>query len=543
MLTRITRLGWHWLAVSLGAVLLLQLGLGLSGANSMVVGPIFSAISLLLLGLLWGRLAQRDRRDRMLAKLDERLSAQDGLEGIAEQLEWTARRLLPHGCRCRVYLLDASGRKLSPYPELDHTEDKGKRSAEERDLAARALSERRTLVNDSTHGARRARVRGDNAARGSIMAAPLLFGHRPLGALTLTSPARHALGDSDRRALTLLAERAAPAVWRHSPWGRVCAQGSYADAALTHLPHPTLVLDQEQRIVRYNPALATVLGPQLSGLEGCVPRVQSEDPRLQRLAYILGDYRNDRAAQRRVTIEEPIHAMLDLTVTPVIEAGEVRAYVVMMLDVTELADALDAQTRLLRATAHGLQEPLSTLAQALNGSSASLVRRLERLCQDLLALVEPPESLATGSRTHLPLAEVLEALEADYSHHKDSQLIVHAHPALARQRVPDRWLAHCLATLVEETGSRAPEGQVFLDVEGRSDELVFTVRPSGGEAHAVGPATALDEALGFGATHAGLSLYVSQRLAHAMGGYLWTHQDGRAGKHQLILPLTREHQS
>ena len=217
------------------------------------------------------------------------------------------------------------------------------------------------------------------------------------------------------------------------------------------------------------------------------------------------------------------------------EAGRT-VRVVSMRDVTSTSNAVDSQTTLLRATAHGLQAPLAALsARPESPELAEPARQLERLRQDLLAVAEPLENLTQSAAASVTWGVLLTRLKEEFSSAIQDRVRVHSHPALDSQPVPDLWLDHLLITLVEEAARSSPEGVLTLDVEGRPGEMVFSVRASA--ASAAGDPEA--NSLGFGATQATLSLQVARRLAEALGGYLWRAQEPGALRFQLILPTAR----
>jgi hypothetical protein len=298
-----------------------------------------------------------------------------------------------------------------------------------------------------------------------------------------------------------------------------------------------VVLDHEDRVVRHNPSLATILGPQLSDLHGLRLQVRSPDPRIQRLAYLVGDTSVRAPVRRHLAIDEPIHAVLDIEVTPVRDAAGRRLKVVTMHDVTATSDALDAQTHLLRATAYGLQGPLAALSGGDRATLSGPARQLERLRQDLLAVAEPMENLAESARPTIPWEALLRRVQGELPQGVAERLQAHSHPALATHPVPERWLGHLLLSLIEETGRHGGDSAIILDVEGRPGELVFTVRA----ATNTGNGEERENPLGFGASQSTLSLHVARRLASALGGYLWKAPEPEALRFQLILPTARQH--
>jgi len=486
--------------------------------------------------LLAERRAQA-RAQRAIYSLGEILSS-PGPGSPLQSLASLALELIPGACRCAIHLTDPQGRleyaravapqaSGAPLPLLAASP-----------LALRALQERRSLTADDLAPSAML-AQGESEGLAPACAVPI-GSEEMLGVMVLYTRGGHRLDTQELAHATLLAlatgvllreERLREAIRSEAPSGELI---------LNTLTDALVVLDDEDRVLLYNPALAAVLGPELSGLKGAHLQVRSTDVRVQRLAYLVGDTSGDRPRRRQLAIDEPVHAVLEIETVPVRDPSGRWLRVVTMHDVTASTDAAEAQTHLLRATAHGLQAPLAALTTGPAAEGlAQPTRALERLRQDLLAVAEPLENLAQSATPTVPWSVVLGRLEAELPYAIANRLRVHSHPALDGEPVPDRWLDHLLLTLIEQAG-RGGEGPLSLDVEGRPGELVFSVRgPSPGR-----EAAAPENPLGFGASETTLSLQVAHRLAQAIGGHLWQAQDEGALRYQLILATAsrRAHQ-
>lgn len=519
-------------------IVLLALLIWLTKQSATPLAAMLHAASLILAAVL-GALAVRrwhaqTRHRSALQRLEQVLAAETGSTPLPALVS-LALELVPSAARATVYLCDPQGRLQYASAVAPAAPGGTPELLTAPALAQRALQERRALrASELAPGAALA----DGQKRDILLPAyaiPLVSEETPAGVLVLFCGQGQTLSREDETNTILIAlatgllmreQRLRQALKEDTPHGTVIVNA---------LTDALLVLDQDDRILLHNPALAGILGPNLEGLSGVKLQVRSTDVRIQRLAYLVGDTSAERPSRRRLAIDEPIRAVLDVEITPVRDHAGRWLRIVTMHDVTSTSDALDAQTLLLRATAHGLQAPLAALSAARTDVPlAQTARQLERLRQDLQAVAEPMENLAQSATPTVRWETVLERLYGDLSAETASRLKVHAHPALDAQPVPDRWLDHLLLTLLEETGRREA-GSLSLDVEGKPGEMVFSVRTSPSE-HDAGGNT---NSLGFGASQTTLSLHVAHRLAEALGGYLWEASDAGALRYQLILPTAR----
>jgi PAS domain-containing protein len=533
---RLSRFRGHTATILIVVLLALQCALVLiaGGTPAGILRWLSLAVAAALLCVATYELRQQARREQDLDELRQ-LMAAPGAATPLQQLAGLALRLIPQATACAFHLTDEQGRLqyaqgLAPVPQKGTPAPVAPPA-----LGQRALQERRTLRADELAPGAALAERDAASESVPVCAVPISPGEMPLGVLVISAPGRTVLGSKDQATAVLVAMIAGLLLREQRLRQALRTEIPHGDLILNTLTDALVVLDQEDRIVLHNPALAAILGPDLGGLVGSRLQVRGGDQRVQRLAYLVGDTSSQTATHRHLTIDEPIHAVLDVEITPVRDQVGRGLKVVTMHDVTSTSDALDAQTLLLRATAHGLQAPLAALsAGPANQGLTQPARHLERLRQDLLAVAEPMENLSQSALPTVAWEEVLARLQDELPHSISRRLQVHSHPALSVHPVPDRWLDHLLLTLIEEAG-RPGEETLSLDVEGRPGELVFSVRASASGM----PEGAQVNSLGFGASQATLSLHVARRLAEALGGHLWQAQDSGALRYQLILPTIR----
>ncbi len=532
-------LRYRLLAMLLAALTLAQLPLALAGGPWAVAARLCAfalCLGLALLVYLW--MWQQEAQHRVLLEISQELTARSELGDLLDHIVKAIAELVPAAEKCVIHFLDPTGRRL--YPRYVSHAGPGRMAGMPADsgIAGQALQQLDTLLVEDVRRERGFLPLQSEPDLRALLVAPLYIGRERLGTLSLNSASPGAFGAQDKMLVALLAAQASIALYQHRLLTIASQERRHSELVLDSLADALLVLDHEQRIVRHNPALATILGPDLTDLIGGVVQLQSPDFRLQRLAYLIGDCTAEVPTQRSVTIDEPVHAVLEIDVTPVADAAGRWLRVVAIHDRTALSDELDAQTRLLRAAAHGLQAPLAALASTVEPAlRAESARRLERLRQDLLALSEPMEALTLNGEAPVPLRAVLDRLPAELPPAAEKALQVRVAPGLGMQRVQGRWLGHLLAHLVEQTWGRAGASRVTLDVEGDAEEMIFTVHASHATARP-GPSEEEVDRLGFGASQDALTMLAARRLAEALGGHLWMQPAAGGARCQLILPLS-----
>lgn len=527
------------LAAALALLALVQVPLALLGGDWTTPASLAAlCLSLGLALVLYGRIRLQERQQWLLIEITQGLASQTELADLLDRIVKAIAELVPAAEKCVIHFLDPTGRRL--YPRHVSQAGPGGMVGMPADsgIAGRALQQLQTvLVKDVRREPGFLPLESDEGLR-ALLVAPLYVGQERLGTLSLNSGSARAFGPRDRMLVTVLAAQASIALYQHRLQSDVSQERRQSELVLESLTDALALLDDDQHLVRYNPALTTILGSDLSDLIGRKVELQSPDPRLQRLAYLVGDAAAQSAMRHRVTIEEPLHAVLEIDVTPVPDSGGRWLRVVTLHDVTGISDALAYQTRLLRAAAHGLQAPLASLSLARPSAREATVRQMERMRQDLLALTEPMEALAMDAEAPIPLRAVLDRLPAELAPEIARALVVRLQAGLAMQRVRGRWLGHLLLHLVEQVQQRSGATPITLEVEGHPEELVFTVSAPDGAALIEWPEDDPGP-LGFGSSLGTLSMLVARRLAEALGGYLWTQPGRGAPRCQLILPLGR----
>ena len=521
---------------------LLQVGLVLM-ATTWALPTRLGLLGITLVLLLLVHLRERRQRHerRMLLELGQAQASPSDLGDLMDRCVQAAVTLVPMAEVCVIYLLDPSGRRLNPRYVACSQHGEVTSADADSGPAFLALQQLETLQIDDARAEPEARCLSCEGRLRSLLVAPMHVGQERLGLLCVGHGLPGVFGAEDRELATLLAGQAANVMHRRRLESTIGQERQRSGLVLDSLTDALMVLDHELRIVQHNPALTTVLGPDLGGLVGSKVQLQTTDARLQRLAYLIGDCAETAPVRRAITIEEPVHAVLEIDVNPILDEAGRCMRVVVIHDVTLLSDALSEQTRLLRAVAHGMQTPLASLAGTdQSAAQYHTAQQLERLRQDLLVLTEPMEALALDNEAPVPLRAVLDRLPVDLPPAVAQALDVRVHQRLAMERVRGRWLEHLLGHLIEEMWTRT-QSRIVLDVEGQPEELVLTVRAPDGVVQGSWFDEGVDR-LGFGANQGALAMLVSRRLAEAMGGYLWTRANGGAPRCQVILPLSRQRQ-
>ena len=234
--------------------------------------------------------------------------------------------------------------------------------------------------------------------------------------------------------------------------------------------------------------------------------------------------------------------------------------VILLKDVTELRDIQASREAFIGVLSHELRTPITTIfgaAKMLQRFRATGQRkellidieaesdRLYRLVEDLLVLTRiERESLSVADEPVLVGPIVQRVVAAERGRVPDVQFEIDLPPALPIVRGDDTYLEQILRNLVGNAVKYGPRDGAVRIIAGRSPGGVAVrvlddgpgIKPR--DADRVfdllyrAPATAAQ------ASGSGIGLFVSRRLAEAMGGRIWARpREGRGAEFGLELPL------
>lgn len=500
---------------------------------------------------------------RRLSVIGREISAlREGGE-LLDRLVGAIASLVPHADKCVVHLLDERGLRLYPYftsaPIADAPLSPLAGMPADQGIAGQALRERRAIRVSDVSAAKGFLPLSSGADLRSLLVAPFYVAEQALGTLSLNSRAPNAFSERDAYVVSTLASFASNAFYRTRMLSLESRHNRLL-AALADLTEDALaVVDERNRITRHNAAWAQWLGPSTEKLIGCALDASAEEGPAARLAAILGELGHPvtRRTTRRVTIEEPVHAHLQVTRKPLADQpdGE-RLQGLSVRDETAIQERLASQADLAAAAAAelwALQQRLGSALTAAKGSaegrlvahSLATVRRLAADLADLCLAEATPDCL---DRQPVDLSALL--LEVYRRHGQGVDLSMGALGMRCPDNLPllmldQERLARALLGLFANVAHRAlPESSAEVIVRQEGAEIAITVTDNGrpisrAERERISrSAFSLGEALPSDPAGTGLELYACKRIVEAHGGQMWLPEaeDG-ATRFCLLLPV------
>jgi two-component system phosphate regulon sensor histidine kinase PhoR len=189
------------------------------------------------------------------------------------------------------------------------------------------------------------------------LAVPVIWQQRTLGVLAVELPVKSRVGRSSLKLLSDLAEQVAPNLENAILYTEIQRQKNVLEAILAGSPAAILVLDEEQKIIRSNQALSAIFfqnGPTPEQLEFTQllteGGLEAEDQ--ERLSQ---NFRQHKKFSETIVLHNRSYN-LDAAPLP----GTSR-WIVILNDVTLLAELNNLKTRMIRMASHDLKNPLSLI--------------------------------------------------------------------------------------------------------------------------------------------------------------------------------------
>jgi signal transduction histidine kinase len=514
-----------------------------------------------------GELAREEEQRQILLKVSEGLAARTELDDLLDFIVQAILKSVPRADKCVIHLLDQTGRRLYPryssQPEWAHSAgmpaDKG--------VAGKALQELRPQVVPDVRRATGFLPLKSSPELRALMVVPLHAQGRPLGTISLNSNIPRAFSRRDEMLVTMLATQASAAIYQKQLYASALRENRHIEAIINNLSDGLIVLDAEGCVLRYNPALAHLIGVDEESIVGQKVDPESELPELRRLALALGDCLSDvrQARECQVELNEPVRALLRVCTSPVVDHEGNWGQIILLHDQTEELDLIRAQASFIAAAAREIQLPLDAirgyatlLLSALPrdpqhwASWAGEIRRqsarLKRLIQDLADL-----GAGDGRRPIIRLepvspAELIREAFAEVSEmatRKKVTLELQGQEDLANVALDHERINHALLYLLENALHRAsPGGKVTVKIEASLEELALTLTDDGqpippeARERIFQGSYRTDGALPGDPAGTGLGLYLSRKIVEAHGGHLWLAEESERGnKLHCLLPL------
>ncbi|MCD6518834.1 MAG: GAF domain-containing protein [Anaerolineae bacterium] len=512
--------------------------------------------------LLYLDLRQESQQRQVLLRVTQELSSRLELGDLLDYIVHAILQLVPPADKCVIHLLDEEGQRLYPryssQPDWEQTLGipfgKG--------IAGQALKELRTIVIPDVRKEANFLPLQSGAELRSLLVAPLYVQGKLLGTISLNSSKPKAFNKRDEALVTMLAAQASAALYQTQLYEAAVRETHYVEVILNNLSDGLVVLDAEGRVLRYNPSLAHILGTDVSGLIGGKVDPQSSCEGLRRLAFLLGDLLNKREdAERQVEIEEPIHAVLRVSVSSVQDGEGEWEQVVVIHDQTEEQDLVRAVEGMMVAASHELHPALEAirgyamLLQSCESPDCPEMKgwalqvfersaRLMRLADDLVDLCAIHNGEFKVHPEPVSVAEIIEEVVAELEpacQRREVTLAVQYPSNLPDLALDPERLRHVLLNILENALRRAfTGGTIHLQIEATFEELICTISDDGRPLPSQVRQSVFRGLYRFpkGMTDTGLDLYVSRKIIEAHGGTLWLVEERpRGATLQFILPL------
>ena len=535
-----------WYSLCAFAALLLLANIVLSSASQpswmilLQTAPLLLLISLVL--LLREDAARQKSERQVLVRISEDLAPTVETSDLFDYVVHAILGLIPRADKCIIHLLDDEGQRLFPHYSSEPNGAKIVGIPISNSSAGKALRTQQTLTVDDVWGAPEFLHLASSSDIRSMLVAPLQVRNKPLGTISVNSTAPRAFNERDELLIRALAAQLAAALYQSGLHSDAAQETRYVEAIVDQLTDGLIVLDRRHRIVRYNPAVAHLLGTNVAQIIGQRVSADSDVPGLQRLAEILAAAPEDSkiGAPYQVEIGEPVRAVLQVSTAPVATRTGNGALVIVIHDQTAQVDAVRLRTGLTA----GLVKLMAQLAGQIRSSLPSLGTQIpeqepetrfstvRRLCdllehtsksvQDSLPGAEPDmrqESVA--------LEELLDKavkLGRGLSNRWSETVTVECQPVPARiiadgdrtQRIVVGLLLHALTRL-------EPHGAVRIRAEVSHQELFCRVEHDGQPISESARRSLLgtDRWPSNGAPDGDMSLILARAMVKALDGHLW----------------------
>ena len=537
------------------------------------------------------RLLEAERR-----RADEQQALLDTMADLSGELELS--KLLQAMLRRAVTLLGVTGGELAIYDEAARElvvvaslnigiDSAGTRMALGEGAMGRVAQTHQPLIIPS-YGAWEGRsAQYTGATDYAVMAAPLLIGHRLVGAMaSVHSDPTRRFGPDDLRRLNIFAPQAAVAIENARLYTAAQRQKQYFEDLVLNSPVAIVVLDRDHHIVSCNPAFETLFGfPQLEAVGRDLDElISTETTRAEAVGYT-----------QHVLDQGPLHAigrrcrkdgsLVDVEVlgVPVVLDGELVGLMGLYHDISELTRARQdaeaansAKSQFLAHMSHELRTPLNAIigysemveeevADVGHPELAPDLQKIRAAGRHLLALINDILDLSKIEAGKLEL--YVEAFEVDDTvrdvvttirplvQKNGNQLEVRCAEPLGTMRSDLVKVRQALLNLLSNACKFTDHGTITLTAgrerNGAGGEwLVFTIADTGigmtseqmGRLFEAFSQADASTARRYGGT--GLGLAITRRFCQMMGGdVVVASEPGRGSTFTVRLPAALEAQA
>ena len=526
------------------------------------------------------RIVESERR-----RADEREALLDTISDLSTELELS--RLLEAVLARAVTLLAAAGGELATYDEAKgelviaanynmREDSRGTHlKVGEGAMGLVVRTGEQLIIPDYQAWAGRAAQYARIDAR-AVVVAPLLIGHRAVGAINVwhEDPAR-TFSDADRRLLNLFGQQAAIALENARLFTAARRERQYFEVLVRNNPVAIVVLDPEHRILSCNPAFESLYGYRQAEVVGQIldQLVTTPDSLHEAVSFTVQASEN-RMVQGFGKRRRKDGSLVDVEVlaVPVVIDGERIGMMGMYHDVSELLSARktaeaanSAKSQFLASMSHELRTPLNAIIgysemmeeeaeeRGLADSVADL-QKIRAAGRHLLALINDVLDLskieAGKMELHLetfelrPAIEAVAATVAPLIDKNGNRLALELADGLGAIRSDVTRVRQVLLNLLSNASKFTERGVITVRASREDDEVVLVVADTGigmtpeqlsrmFEAFAQAEASTSSK---YGGT--GLGLAISRMFCEMMGGTITVASTpGRGTAFTVRLPV------
>jgi hypothetical protein len=414
----------------------------------------------------------------------------------------------------------------------------------------------------------------------AVIVAPLLIGHRPVGAINVWhEDSDRSFSDADRRLVTLFGQQAAVALENARLFTAARREREYFEVLVSNSPVAIVVLNPDHRILSCNPAFEQLYGYTQSEITGqnLDDLITTEETRREAVSYTVQVSENQRVqGLGRRRRKDGSLVEVEVLAVPVVLDGQRVALMALYHDVTDLLDARRAaeaanqtKSQFLANMSHELRTPLNAIIgysemleeeaeERGQAESVADLRKIQAAGRHLLTLINDVLDLskieAGKMELHLETFELQPAIEAVAStvapliEKRANTLRLELEPDLGAMRADVTRVRQVLFNLLSNASKFTERGIITLRAERRpglgGGEVVLTVADTGigmtpeqlGRLFQAFSQADTSTAAQYGGT--GLGLAISRRFCEMMGGDITVASTAGAGTTFMVhLPV------
>lgn len=393
---------------------------------------------------------------------------------------------------------------------------------------------------------------------------PLVWQQRQAGTIAVELPSRRKASNMTLELLQEFALRVAPNLENAILHSQIQRQRNLVEAVLLSSPAGILVLDDQLHIVRSNTILGNVLPLNSSPERSLIDRLRAENVSEETLDAIQAGFLSGKTFRRDIQIR---NNTFNFDAAPL---KDWQQWVVVLNDVTALAELSKLKTRLMRLATHDLKNPLGRVLgygsiilgsrddlSGISEQSQRFIQEMFNAAQDMNRIINDILNSEQIRSSEFPRETVDLSIIAN-------QVVVHFKPALSAKRLQmathieanlpqisgnTRYLHQVITNLISNAVKYTPEdGYITLRLYPTDERtLRLEVADTGYGMSVEGQRKLFSEfyrirtAATAHITGTGLGLSLSKWIIEAHGGQIWVESEEGIGSTFFIeLPTIQE---